>query len=250
MQAQELEVRSSAAATDAGGPSSSGSHGSSHLAGMEGLSAADRLAILEAMGEQQQQAEVAARDGSPPPRQRQVLAHCSPVRSTSPPQHHQARQYARPPPPPPPRAAVVEEFINLEAQRADKWVVWVLCLFFCFGCACSPCDGRLALLFLLVVVVLTSTGRWRSGSASLNAACTVLSIQVSQLHACTARTSTPACLLRTVQAAFKEALPDRHRPGRCLLLPFQGPATELSPQAAPLTLRRLTSYFSTHTGRS
>jgi hypothetical protein len=108
MQACELEVRS-AAADEAAAASSS-------MAGMQGLSALDRKAVMEAMGQAEPQG----------PKQQLPLSpvRSSPAFSTSPPRHQgltaQAQAgpshyggaqpggyYGYPPPPPPPRQQAV-----------------------------------------------------------------------------------------------------------------------------------------------
>lgn len=116
---------------------------SSSLANLEGLSEADKRAILEAMGElpsQPQQQQQARAIPQAPKRQQLSVSPLrgTPVPSSSPPQrqprpasahvgpstHHVAQPggYGSfiPPPPPPPRVAVVEAFVDMEARRADK----------------------------------------------------------------------------------------------------------------------------------
>lgn len=144
MQACELEVRSAAA--DEAAASSSG------MAGMHGLSAADRKAIMEAMGqcEPQQQQEEARQIPQAAKHQQQQQStspvRSSPVHSTSPPRRQgltpqaqagpsryssaQPGSYYGCPPPPPPRqqavqppplhVALVDAFAARETARQAK----------------------------------------------------------------------------------------------------------------------------------
>lgn len=159
MQARELEARTLASATSSAAaayPSSSmavdipsaafgstssaavGGPGSPSLAGMEGLSEADQLAILTAMGEfepadQQQQLQSPKQQLSVSPvRSSPVLTRSPPKRPhphtsmvlPGPTYHHNlpgtANHYHPAPPPPPPRAAVVNALIDVETRRAAK----------------------------------------------------------------------------------------------------------------------------------
>jgi hypothetical protein len=143
MQEREVIARSAAAADSAAAQALEAGGAGSSMADMQGLTEEDQMAMLTAMGileaQPQQEPQQRQRQTRGRPQVVQQQQPASPVRakptvfSTSPPQNQRTpvpvapgpahyfagRGYAVPPPPPPPqRAALVQDFVNMEAQRA------------------------------------------------------------------------------------------------------------------------------------